>query len=244
MGKLIHPLSELIRAPELLIPGKKPKCDVVVDILHPLAPDKCFLFMEGGGSKTRDLVNDEWVAIGTNHKLQGGQLINTVDDDSSLAAVDFKEMVELSILTGVTPHETYNNGHRMHVAGGSGAGWYFEPQYWGHSTIKRWVCRWRIAYGTNIDNYNNGEQYTADNYTDKFISAGWSIRFTEGAKIFVDGSEYNSMSLTTGSSTDVHAINLCKGYASWRYLYVYYRKLPDFAMISLQHDPYQFLVPA
>lgn len=241
--------------PNLLIPGRKPVGPVTIDWSHPLAQGLtvCILFQS---PEPRNLVDGAALTkSGGAYFTPDGQYFDEVDDYYTLPNVTITD--KHSLLTH--PNFTDNTGSFFQ---------YFIN--WGTVNTDTTINVYLIesSAGTNPDAliYNNG---TGGNSTFKAASY-WSglddlpvaatvsptnspavIRLWVGDIEKTNSSSgINTWTVTSatrtlyiGARNDLNADRLFGG--TLRYLYIYgARVLSPVEVVSLQRDPYQFLIPA
>jgi len=260
MAKIPNPQSELLREPNLLIPGKKPVGSVKIDWSHPLAKGWSAFFCPLPHNKS-DLVNGNqpefWSGAGWQTCSEGigwrkdtdGQLQQypyvpgySIDGDFTLMWRGYL-YGEIAGLMGFM-------GQR---SGGLSAGewsWYSngdasndEVVFLHHttssstvfSTLNTWPAVHPELYTLFVTQSNGGNS--------------WKLYVKYGSSLYTEtDTETSEMPFTTvqaplilnditiGATNGVDAIYLCGGICQ--------RALSDNEVLSMIADPYQFLIPA
>lgn len=261
MGVIVQPSSELLRAPELLLPMRKPIGPVKVDYSNPIAQGIYAYFMVTESSGLT--VHDNLIS-GTEGDLSFG-----ITDASFVQDPDDRPLRNNVIQLANGKTVSFNSTllalfDRLSVPRGSVSFWFrrtfldsvsgwptpfridgstTQVQFFWHNTNNNWTFN---IYGGAKNNIP-ATAFTRDVWTNGIIT--WDTDTDEG-KAYANGElllTESSATTTPTTLTKIELNNTANDETEGEFTDIIFwggKVLSDVEVLSLYHDPYQFLIPA
>jgi len=224
-------------APELFIPGVKPTGPVVVGFERPLARGlvSCYIFQEMSGNTVYDLARQRNIDIaGTSHSWtrEGWASANPNSDSSYIEMGDLQ--VDQTMLIKYKPNNvSYGNDGVWDQSAHAD-----DAETWIY-TSGDWAARQNFASKIQVPGAVSGVGQ----------SHAYAYNESGSGEVYIDGTSRGTKATGTISSRGFVRLSSGAGNQSgaggvFEYAMHFARKLSATEVISLQRDPYQFLIPA
>jgi len=258
-GFLVNPRSELIREPNLLIPGKKPVGAVKVNLDHSFAPDGYWLCNERGGNRLRNIGRHIYAPdfifgsattwgwhpqgiINVNTDSVAASSINSIYSETNtwfeaLSESPYTVIILATILNDATAAAQYLFGF-----GGGSNGLYIYYAVGSDQTVL-------VAGLSGANTLNN----VTDWYNGDKVQSAISVKENDITSYHngkAEDTDTVTGSMITSANVAANIGHIYTGSSGRRFcgiihsVYIKRRNMSAKEIVDLSLDPYQFLVPA
>jgi hypothetical protein len=246
MSVLIHPQSELIREPRLLVPGQQPLGPVRVDWSHSIGKNVLYSFL--GRAGLQELVKNRQATVSGVVTLAGGLYFDSTNDSASYSFT-LSAVADLTIVFDIDWPAYANDDDLLFELTANGVlnagGFLLDPNS-GAPTSGKFQVSLYSSPATRLFSFTRPS-------VGRHRFAFWMSKIANSVRVFIDGVEQavtdGGGTALSGTFANANGFFCCRNAASLfgratLYSASFLSGLTADQANDLSRDPYQFLIPA
>lgn len=234
---LIHPQSEMLAEPNLLVPGKKPVGPVKPNRGHPLCPHIFFICRSRDGSDLYDIVQNRHYAKDSSGIMEPDCYYHP-DKVGNVGPVPIPAGGKGTMLCKHLALGSYSDD--LCMLGYSSSGGCVQDCRYSKAGANNYRFYARISYGSDLE-LTGSTAFSSQAQLSQWRT--YTAQWGDGTiRLFLDCADDGNGSVTLG--TGAYNMLFFEGEARYEYLAWFTRILSKAELFSFITDPYQWLVPA